>query len=366
VLLENIMTSADVGSANVEPTFTERLVRLKDQFPPELVRWRLMQKPRDGQSRGLAVAYLSMVDIEDHLDNVMGPHRWRCTYPVVSKFVICKIELQDDNDQWIGKEDGAADNVSMQANDDDFDKDTKAVLSDAKKRACRAWGIGRYLATVEKPWVDCEARGRSWIIADYEYLRLAHLVGGPPPPPAQNQQRPAQQPQQQQQGGYDGSGHQGPPPSPRQQPQQQASQQYQGQGGYQNAPPQGQPQQGGKVFKIPGGRSKDTPLCDANEADILFWIDRKSTENNPRFAAQNNEWVAAANAELSRRRGHGNAPAQVPTNQNTAPRQDRPPPPNNGYQQRQQAAPPQQQYQGPPPQDDWHPPGGSGGDDIPF
>lgn len=359
----------------MDPTFLERLVRLKDAFPPDKVRWRIMQKPRNGQTSGLAVAYLSMVDIEDHLDNVMGPDRWRCSYPVVGRFLICKLELKDDDGEWIGKEDGAADNVASNASDDDFDKDTKAVLSDSKKRACRAWGIGRYLATVEKPWVDCEQRGNSWIIAKYEYARLAQLVGGESPP--MNQQHPAQQ-QQPQQHQYNGpppgdqyQGGDRPPTSPRQQ-----QQQHQGQGGYQNAQAQGQQQQGGRpprAFTIPGGRSKGTPIADAVEADLLFWIDKMSSNSDPKYARSNQEWVAAAKAELARRGGNagsgnsnnGNGGGYAPPANTQGPpaRQDRPPPPNNGYQQRQQQATPQQQHQGPPPVDDF---GYDRGDDIPF
>lgn len=333
------------------PSFVERVAMLTRDFPPTWVRWRLMQRPRDGQTRGLAVAYVSMTSVEDFLDEIMGPARWRCTYPMIGQFVVCRIELQDDQGRWIGKEDGAGDNVdrdAQNASDDDLDKDTKAVLSDAFKRAARRWGIGRYLARLDKPWVDCKPVGRSWAIADHEYPRLAEIAGAPPgtyvappaPPPAQpTYAHPApvhaQQPAPQQ---------------AQQQPRQQAQQGQPQRGGYQQpqqAPAHGQGGQhsGGqpRAFTIPGGRSKGMPLSEASEQDILFWRDKKSQGDDPRYAQSNQAWIRAADAELARRNGGGGgqAPAQRPDSSRQ--REGRPPPDRGGY-------------QGPPPQHD----------DIPF
>lgn len=322
------------------PSFDELVAQLGQPLPPHWVRWRLMQRPREGQTRGLAVAYISMTDVEDVLDEIMGPARWRCTYPLMNQFVICRIELQDDEGKWIGKEDGAGDNVdrdAQNATDDDLDKDTKAVLSDAFKRAARRWGIGRFLNKLEKPWVECEARGRSWVIAPHEYPRLAELVGAPPgsyvapaPQPAPPQQVPQQQPAQT----YQQAAHQ--PGQTGYRPQQQT--QSRGHGGnqvgsYEKQPPR---QQGApKVFKIPGGRSKDTPLSEASEQDILFWRNKKANETDSKYAKQNQEWIEAADAELTRRGGGnggngGNGHTQRTASSRT--RDNRPPPDRSGYQ----------------------------------
>jgi hypothetical protein len=315
------------------PSFTELVLQLGQPLPPLWVRWRLMQRPRDGQNRGLAVAYISMTDVEDYLDEVMGPARWRCTYPLIGQFVVCRIELQDDEGKWIGKEDGAGDNVdrdAQNATDDDLDKDTKAVLSDAFKRAARRWGIGRFLNRLEKPWVDCEARGKSWVIASHEFSRLAELAGAPPgmfngPPPAP---QPAPQPAhptyahpapaqtQQQAPAYNG-----PPPGNHQQ---QAP--ARGQGGQQGG------RQGGQVFTIPGGRSKGQPLSEATEQDILFWRDKKAQGDDPRYAQSNQAWIRAADAELARRNGGGGGQAPTQRPDSSRSREGRPPPNRGGYQ----------------------------------
>lgn len=335
------------------PSFEERLEMLTRDFPPERVRWRLMQRPRDGQTRGLAVAYVNVTDVEDWLDEIMGAKRWRDTYPFIGKFVICRLELQDDEGKWIGKEDGAGDNVDREdekATDDDLDKDTKAVLSDAFKRAARRWGIGRYLARLEKPWVECERRGNSWIIVQHEYPRLAELAGAPPgtyvapapapPPPQQVQQQ--QQPAQTYQQAAQQPGQTGQRPPPQQQQQAPARGQGDSRGGsYGGQQTRQQGGQGGapKVHTIPGGRSKGTPLHEATEQDILFWRDKKAQGDDPKYARSNQEWIAAADAELARRNGGGSSgPAQRPDSSRS---RNRPPPDRGGY-------------QGPPP------------DDIPF
>jgi hypothetical protein len=53
----------------------------------------------------------------------------------------------------------------------------KGALSDAFKRAAVLWGIGRYLYSLESPWVALEARGRSYVIAKSELPRLKSMLG---------------------------------------------------------------------------------------------------------------------------------------------------------------------------------------------
>jgi hypothetical protein len=53
----------------------------------------------------------------------------------------------------------------------------KGALSDAFKRAAVLWGIGRYLYSLDSPWVALEARGRSYVIAKSELPRLKSMLG---------------------------------------------------------------------------------------------------------------------------------------------------------------------------------------------
>lgn len=345
----------DLGDGIAGPhSFANKLAALRNAFPPDLVKWRLMRRPRDGDPRAQAVAYLSMDSVEEFLDEVLGSEGWRSSYPIVGQFVVCRIELRTDEGEWIGKEDGCGDNVDREAqnaSEDDLDKDTKAVLSDAFKRAARRWGVGRYLFRIGKPWVDCKPVGRSYMIADHELPRLAELVRTGVDPqqngyrqPAQSHQRPPQQQAQQQRQAH-------PPQQQAQQQRRQATPPPLPEddipfGGHDDCepPPQGEyddydagerapttPRNGGngsapagKVFTIPMGRSKGTPLSEATEEDIRYVIGRKQEETNPKFARSNQEWIAAANAELTRR-----APAGDNTSHGQ--RSDRrPPPPPRG------------------------------------
>jgi hypothetical protein len=61
--------------------------------------------------------------------------------------------------------------------------------------------------------------------------------------------------------------------------------------------------------KIPGGRDKDKPLNQASDEGIKWWLNKKREElaadPNGRWAANNQEWIEAAEAELARRAGGG-------------------------------------------------------------
>lgn len=66
------------------------------------------------------------------------------------------------------------------------------------------------------------------------------------------------------------------------------------------------------AFVIPGGNSKGTPISEAQVKDLEYWVGRLNTdlEANPgkNFADRDRSWLAAARAELERRRS-GGAPA---------------------------------------------------------
>lgn len=66
------------------------------------------------------------------------------------------------------------------------------------------------------------------------------------------------------------------------------------------------------AFVIPGGNSKGTPIGEAQVKDLEYWVGRLNTdlEANPgkNFADRDRSWLAAARAELERRRS-GGAPA---------------------------------------------------------
>lgn len=145
--------------------------KLTAPLDPNKVSWRIGSTTAD-KKRGMALAYIDARDVMERLDAVCGPAGWQCTYPhAEGKKTICSIGIKI-GDEWIWKADGAGDS--------DVEAE-KGALSDAFKRAAVRWGIGRYLYDVDSPWVEIEAMGRSFKIADKEYQRLARVLGATAP-----------------------------------------------------------------------------------------------------------------------------------------------------------------------------------------
>jgi hypothetical protein len=122
------------------------LKALHAEFPRDRIEWR----PQGSVSKNgsiLALAYIDARDVMDRLDEVCGPANWQDSYAETPKGrVLCTISLRI-GDEWVSKSDGAGE---TQVEGD------KGAISDALKRAAVKWGIGRYLYSIESPWVPCE------------------------------------------------------------------------------------------------------------------------------------------------------------------------------------------------------------------
>ncbi len=123
----------------------------------------------------MALAYLDARDVMDRLDEVCGPTGWQCRYSHVGPMTVCEIgifiPITDAGNgpayTWAWKADGAGQS--------DIEAE-KGALSDAFKRAAVRWGVGRYLYNLQSPWVEIETRGRSSVIKEHEYARLAEVL----------------------------------------------------------------------------------------------------------------------------------------------------------------------------------------------
>ena len=126
----------------------EILFKLATHFPTSEVSWRtqrVFQSYKDKKWYALALAYLSVRQVQDRLTEVMGPN-WQCKHIVYGSKTICHLGLKLDG-EWIWRSDGAGDT--------NFEAD-KGALSDSLKRAGVAWGIGRYLYDLKNTYVPCE------------------------------------------------------------------------------------------------------------------------------------------------------------------------------------------------------------------
>ena len=105
------------------------LKELKKELP---YKWRV-QSCKWGKAN--CVAYIDARDCQDLLDEVCSPENWSVQYYEASGLLFCKVGIFIC-DEWVWKSDtGSESNI---------EKD-KGHVSDAFKRACVAWGIGRFL-----------------------------------------------------------------------------------------------------------------------------------------------------------------------------------------------------------------------------
>ena len=84
------------------------------------------------------------------LDETFGTFNWQCRYYQVKNTMVCSVGVRrTESDEFIWKDNGG---------DDDYQAEqVKAELSDAFKRACFNWGIGRELYYSPKIWVNATA-----------------------------------------------------------------------------------------------------------------------------------------------------------------------------------------------------------------
>ena len=123
---------------------------LKQELP---YKWRV-QSIRYGKAS--CVAYIDARDAMDLLDKVVGPENWQDEYYEACGLLMCSVGIRTE-DGWAYKADtGTESNV---------EKD-KGHVSDAFKRACVSWGIGRFLYRLPIQTLTT----KQWKGKDYPYI----------------------------------------------------------------------------------------------------------------------------------------------------------------------------------------------------
>ena len=148
---------------------SEDVKMLAAEFDKADVHWRAQSVSRDG-TKAMALVYIDARDVMERLDGVCGVENWQCRYSHAEQKVVCDIGIRVEG-EWIWKADGAGD-TQVEAE--------KGSLSDAFKRAAVRWGIGRYLYSLDAPWVPCESDERNgkfywrkWKADPWEFVRGA-------------------------------------------------------------------------------------------------------------------------------------------------------------------------------------------------
>lgn len=154
-------------------------------FAPEDLEWRLQRTfEYQGETKGIAVAYVTNRAIQNRLDDVVGPENWCNEFRPwhgdgKKQAQLCGISIRF-GDAFLTKWDGAEDS--------DIEP-IKGGLSDSMKRAAVQWGIGRVLYNMDVVFVEVEKRGKTWCIKkdqqerlDYAYLKTLGKLGLTPAP----------------------------------------------------------------------------------------------------------------------------------------------------------------------------------------
>jgi hypothetical protein len=134
-----------------------KLEDLKKELP---YKWRV-QSIRYGKAT--CVAYIDARDAQDLLDDVVGPQNWQSLFYEENGLLFCKVGIQVSTytgpnavASWVWKSDTGSESK--------VEKD-KGHASDAFKRACVSWGIGRFLYRLPIQTLQT----KQWKGKDYPY-----------------------------------------------------------------------------------------------------------------------------------------------------------------------------------------------------
>jgi len=112
---------------------------------------RIGQIARNGSGLSLLLYKTARVDA-DILDETFGMFGWECSFDEHKGTLFCSVGVRNEDGYMVYKEDaGAPSNMEPQ----------KGEASDAFKRACFKWGIGRELYTAPRIWVYAQNRDGS-------------------------------------------------------------------------------------------------------------------------------------------------------------------------------------------------------------
>lgn len=115
------------------------LKELKKEIP---YRWKV-QTVSKFKPQATCVAYIDARDCMDLLDAVCGAENWQDSYNEINGKLFCSVGIHTSS-RWVHKTDTGTESS--------YEKD-KGVVSDAFKRACVKWGVGRFLYSLEVKYV---------------------------------------------------------------------------------------------------------------------------------------------------------------------------------------------------------------------
>ena len=109
------------------------------------------------------------------LDETVGPENWQRSHELINGNLFCNVSIYDaDKKEWITKQDVGTES---------YTEKEKGQASDAFKRACFNWGIGRELYTAPFIWIgtdgvtlkEVEQQGKKKCVT-YDKFRVTQII----------------------------------------------------------------------------------------------------------------------------------------------------------------------------------------------
>lgn len=128
----------------------EMLRELQQPFPPGAVQW-LPKATSGDKTRAMGIAYVDSRHYQGRLDRVAGPD-WSDEYEIrdSGEIVICRLTIGGVTRCDVGEKKGTDENTLTSAK------------AQAFKRACCAFGLGRYLYAMPKRWAAYDAQRKQF------------------------------------------------------------------------------------------------------------------------------------------------------------------------------------------------------------
>jgi hypothetical protein len=123
------------------------------------------------KDRALALAYADTRVYQERLDQVIGPEAWHVQFQVADLGVLCTLTICGVTKTDVG--DFPLDSDPDRPNENRM----TTAAAQAFKRACAAFGIGRYLYSLPRMWADYDAERRTFCDPQGVIFALYYAAG---------------------------------------------------------------------------------------------------------------------------------------------------------------------------------------------
>jgi hypothetical protein len=121
------------------------------------------------KAKALALAYADSRAYQDRLDAVVGAANWEVRYRMVSvKALVCRLTICGVTKEDLGE--------CADSDDPNF---WTVASAQAFKRACAAFGIGRYFYSLPQPWAEFDAQRKQFTDPRRVIEKMYHQAGLP-------------------------------------------------------------------------------------------------------------------------------------------------------------------------------------------